>query len=81
MSLNYGFSHLLMPSKNYKFFTIIAYYADKSFIRNTFSHSTYKALSDDVVGAGKNLCINNKYGLGSDDVETEAKDEAYLETD
>ena len=28
-------------------------YADKSFLRNTFSHSAYKSLTEDVVGAGK----------------------------
>ena len=42
-------------------------YADRSFIRNTFSHSIYNSLSDDVIGAGK-FYFSSINGLGSDDV-------------
>ena len=67
LSLNYGFSHdkrnrAFMPTKGgiTNFSQSLPAYADKSFIRNTFSHSTYKALSDDS-RSWKNLCINNKW--------------------
>ena len=42
-------------------------YADKSFIANTFSVSSYKTLTEDVIGAGK-FFISAINGLGSDDV-------------
>ncbi len=41
--------------------------ADKSFISNTFRSSSYKNLSEDVIGAAK-VYISTINGLGSDDV-------------
>ena len=41
--------------------------ADKSFIANTFSHSSYKTLNEDVVGVGK-FYLSSINGIGSDDV-------------
>ena len=42
-------------------------YADKKFIGNTFSASTYKSFSEDIVGAGK-IYISAVNGVGDDDV-------------
>ena len=42
-------------------------YADKSFIANSFTYSTYKTLTEDVVGAGK-IYLATINGVGSDDV-------------
>ena len=41
-------------------------YADKSFIANSLTASTYKAINEDVISVGKLLTTIN--GLGSDDV-------------
>ena len=74
LSLNYGFSHdkrnrAFMPTKGgiTNFSQSLPVFADRSFIRNTFSHSTYKSLSEDVVGAGK-IYVSTINGLGTDDV-------------
>ena len=42
-------------------------YADKSFIRNTLSHSSYRTITEDIIGSGK-FYISAINGLGSDDV-------------
>ena len=45
----------------------IPIYADRSFITNTISHSSYKSITEDIIGAGK-LYISSINGLGEDDV-------------
>ena len=45
----------------------LPFYADKSFIANTFSASKYKSFSEDFVGAGK-FYVSAINGLGSDNV-------------
>ncbi len=50
-----------------KFGQSIPIYADKSFIANTFSFSTYKALSENVIGSSK-LYVATVNGVGDDDV-------------
>ena len=42
-------------------------YADKSFISNTLSASTYRTITEDVIGATK-IYFSAINGLGSDDV-------------
>ncbi len=42
-------------------------YADKSYIANSFSASTYKTISEDLIGVTK-LYVSAVNGLGSDDV-------------
>tara|TARA_E500000178_G_scaffold207387_1_gene204816 strand:- start:4069 stop:6300 length:2232 start_codon:yes stop_codon:yes gene_type:complete len=73
-SANYGFSYdkrnrAFMPTDGSisSFSQSLPIYADKAFIRNTFSHSLYKSLTEDVIGAGK-LYLSTINGLGSDDV-------------
>ena len=58
-----------MPTSGYitSFSQALPIYADKSFISNSFSHSSYKSLTEDIVGAGK-IYISAINGLGSDDV-------------
>ena len=74
ISTNYGFSYdkrnrAFMPTDGSisSFSQSIPIYADKAFIRNTFSHSSYKSLTEDVIGAGK-LYVSTIDGIGSDDV-------------
>ena len=74
LAANYGFTYDLrnrafMPSSGgiTSFSQSLPVYADKSFITNTFSHSSYKTFTENVVGAGK-LYISAINGLGSDDV-------------
>tara|TARA_X000000950_G_C13894714_1_gene652362 strand:- start:479 stop:2710 length:2232 start_codon:yes stop_codon:yes gene_type:complete len=74
LSFNYGFAYdkrdrVFMPTSGgiTKFNQSIPIYADKSFINNSFSYSTYKSLTEDVIGAGK-FYISAINGLGSDDV-------------
>ena len=43
------------------------FYADKSFISNSFAYSAYKTINENVVGAGK-FYLNAINGLGDDDV-------------
>ena len=50
-----------------RFSQSLPFYADKSFIANTFSYSAYKSLNEDVVGSGK-LLLSAVNGLGDDDV-------------
>ncbi len=74
ISANYGFNY---DKRNRKFMptdgSIIGFnqslpvYADKSFIQNNFFSSTYKTLTEDIIGAGK-LFVSTINGLGSDDV-------------
>ncbi len=74
LSTNYGLSYdqrdrAFMPTSGYitSFSQALPIYADKSFISNSFSHSSYKSLTEDIVGAGK-IYISAINGLGSDDV-------------
>ena len=74
LSFNYGFAYdkrdrVFMPTSGgiTKFNQSIPIYADKSFLNNSFSYSTYKSLTEDVIGAGK-FYISAINGLGSDDV-------------
>ena len=74
LSVNYGLSHdkrdrTFMPTSGgiTSFSQTIPVYADKSFISNTFAHSSYKSLTENIVGAGK-FYISSINGLGSDDV-------------
>ncbi len=74
LSLNYGFSYdkrnrAFMPTSGgiTNFSQEIPLYADKSFIRNSFSHSSYKTLTEDIIGSGK-FYFSAVNGLGSDDV-------------
>ena len=74
ISGSYGFT---LDKRNRKFMptdgSIISFdqslpiYADKKFIANAFSLSSYKSLSENVVGAGK-LYISTVTGIGDDDV-------------
>ena len=74
LSVNYGLSHdkrdrAFMPTSGgiTSFSQTIPVYADKSFISNTFAHSSYKSLTENIVGAGK-FYVSSINGLGSDDV-------------
>ena len=74
ISANYGFSYdvrdrTFNPSSGslVSFNQILPIYADKSFIANTFSASTYKTISEDLIGVTK-FYISAINGLGSDDV-------------
>ncbi len=74
LAINYGLSYdkrdrAFMPTNGTitNFSQSVPLYADKSFLRNTFSHSAYKSLTEDVVGAGK-IYVSTITGLGSDDV-------------
>ncbi len=70
----YGFTYdqrnrAFMPTDGsiVSFQQILPIYADKSFIGNTFSASTYETITENVVGAGK-LYLSAVNGIGSDDV-------------
>lgn len=74
ISGDYGFkfdrrNRAFMPSKGYVvgFNQSLPFYADKQYIANTFNLSTYKSLSDDLIGAGK-ILISAVNGIGDDDV-------------
>ena len=74
LSANYGFTYdkrnrAFMPTSGTitSFSQTIPVSADRSFISNTFSHSAYKSITEDIVGAGK-LYLSAINGLGSDDV-------------
>ena len=74
LSVNYGLSHdkrdrTFMPTSGgiTSFSQTIPVYADKSSISNTFAHSSYKSLTENIVGAGK-FYVSSINGLGSDDV-------------
>ncbi len=71
---NYGFTfdkrnRSFMPTSGsvLSFGQTLPFYADKSFISNTFTASAYKSISEDVIGAGK-IYLSAINGLGSDDV-------------
>ncbi len=74
ISANYGFA---LDKRNRSFMptdgSIISFnqslpiYADKRFIANTVSSSSYKTLTENVIGAGK-IYLSSINGLGSDDV-------------
>ena len=74
LSGSYGFTfdqrnRVFMPTSGsiVSFSQSLPVYADKSFISNTFSSSTYKSFNENVVGAGK-FYFSAVNGLGSDDV-------------
>ena len=71
---NYGFTYdkrnrAFMPTSGsvVSFGQSLPIYADKSFISNTVTASTYKSFNEDVVGSGK-IFLSAVSGLGSDDV-------------
>ena len=74
ISGNYGLSYdtrdrTFMPTSGsiLSFAQSLPIYADKSFIANTFTTSSYNSLSEDLVGVGK-FYLTTINGLGSDDV-------------
>ncbi len=71
---NYGFAYdkrnrKFMPTDGsiISFNQTLPFYADKSYISNTLSASSYSTISEDVIGAAKFL-LTSVNGLGSDDV-------------
>jgi outer membrane protein insertion porin family len=73
-AFNYGFNfdrrnRTFMPTDGSitTFSQSLPIYADKSFISNTVSHSSYKTITENIVGAGK-LYLSAIDGLGEDDV-------------
>ena len=74
LSVNYGFKYdkrnrAFMPTNGgvTSFSQAVPIYADRSFIVNTLSHSSYRTLTEDIIGSGK-LYLSAINGLGSDDV-------------
>jgi outer membrane protein insertion porin family len=74
ISGNYGFSfdkrnRSFMPTDGsiVGFSQSLPIYADKSFIANTFSASSYTTISENIIGAGK-IYFSSVNGIGSDDV-------------
>ena len=74
ISGNYGFAldkrnRTFMPTDGsiISFNQTLPLYADKSFIANNLSLSSYKTLSENIIGAGK-LSLSAINGIGSDDV-------------
>ena len=74
ISFNYGFSfdkrnRSFMPTDGsiVGFSQSLPIYADKSFIANTFSASSYKTISENIIGAGK-IYFSAVNGIGSDNV-------------
>ena len=74
LAANYGFTYdkrnrAFMPTSGsvVSFGQSLPIYADKSFISNTVTASTYKSFNEDVVGSGK-IFLSAVSGLGSDDV-------------
>ena len=74
LSANYSLTYdkrnrVFMPTDGYisKFSQTLPVYADKSFISNTFSYSTYKSLNEDITGAAK-FYFSAINGIGEDDV-------------
>ncbi len=71
---SYGFKYdgrdrSFMPTKGsvVGFTQVLPFYADKSYISNTFTYSKYSTLSENIVGAGK-LFLTAINGLNDDDV-------------
>ena len=84
MAANYGFSYdtrnrAFMPTSGsiINFKQSLPIYADKSSITNTFAHSSYKSITEDIVGASK-IYFSSINGLGSDDVRLSKR--RYLST-
>ena len=74
LALNYGFSYdkrnrAFMPTNGAvsSFSQSIPIFADRSFISNSISHSAYKTITEDIIGATK-FYFAAVNGLGSDDV-------------
>ena len=74
ISGNYGFSldtrdRVFMPTSGNitGFSQSLPFYADKAFVANTFTFSSYKSLSEDIVGASK-IYLSAINGIGADDV-------------
>jgi len=74
LAANYGFTYdkinrSFMPTDGsiISFNQSLPIYADKSFISNTLSASTYRTINEDVIGATK-IYFSAINGLGSDDV-------------
>jgi len=74
LSGHYGFSfdkrnRSFMPTDGsiISFSQTLPIYADKSFVANTFSASSYKTITENIIGAGK-FYFSSIDGLGSDDV-------------
>jgi outer membrane protein insertion porin family len=74
LAADYGFSYdkrnrVFMPTSGsiVSFNQEIPIYADKSFIGNVFSASTYKSFSENIVGSSK-VFLSAINGLGDDDV-------------
>ena len=74
IAADYGFSYdkrnrVFMPTSGsiVSFNQEVPIYADKSFIGNVFSASTYKSFSENVVGSSK-VFLSAINGLGDDDV-------------
>lgn len=72
LALNYGFkldnrNRAFMPTSGSitSFGQEAPIYADKSYLRNNFAHSSYKTLNENVIGAGK-LYISTINGFGDD---------------
>ncbi len=74
ISGNYGFTfdqrnRAFMPTSGsiISFRQTLPIYADKSFVANTFSLSSYRTINENLIGAGK-LYLSAINGIGSDDV-------------
>lgn len=74
LAANYGFSYdkrnrSFMPTDGsiLSFNQTLPFYADKNFVSNSFSYSSYKSLNEDVVGASK-FFLSSITGLGDDNV-------------
>ena len=72
LALSYGFkldnrNRAFMPTSGSitSFGQEAPIFADKSYLRNNFAHSSYKALNENVIGAGK-LYISTINGFGDD---------------
>ena len=74
LAANYGFTYdkrdrAFMPTRGSisSFSQSLPIYADKAFINNTISHSAYKTINENIIGAGK-LYLSAINGIGDDDV-------------
>ena len=85
LALNYGFkldkrNRVFMPTSGAitSFAQEAPIYADKSYLKNNFAHSSYKSLSEDIIGAGK-FYISTINGFG-DDNDVRLSKRRYLST-